>query len=474
VSEVQGGGATSASPDGATPWFKQPWFIGAVVVAVVLALLAAFGVFGGEEEPVDEPEEPATEEPEEPAEEVEEEPAEEPEEPVEEEEAAPGESDGVLRLGYILPESGPLAFLGPPQIEAMALAVEDINAAGGVFGEDVTVSSGDEAGDATIAAESAQRLLGEGVDAIVGAAASGMSLSFVEAVTSAGVVQCSGSNTAPTFTDNDYAGLYFRTAPTDALQGPVLAETMIGDGATNPAILARADDYGQGLMDATVAELEAQGATVAAQITYDPEAANFEAEVNEAAASGADAVALIAFDEGAQILATMVEAGLGPDNLAVYGADGLKSNDLAGLVDPNDESILAGMRGTAPGGGEVSEAFLERYRSETGLEDTTFAAEVYDCTILIALAAIAADSDEGPAMGEVLVELTTGDTTCDSFEACRDALEAGESIAYQTASGVVLTRTSTGNGEPESGSYEVWEIDDTGTVNTVEVVTSSF
>jgi ABC-type branched-subunit amino acid transport system substrate-binding protein len=388
--------------------------------------------------------------------------------------AAPGESDGVLSLGYILPESGPLAFLGPPQIEAMQLAVSDINSAGGVFGADVTVSSGDEAGDPTIASESAQRLIGEGVDGIVGAAASGMSLSFVEAVTSAGVLQCSGSNTAPTFTDNDYNGLYFRTAPTDALQGPVLAETMVADGVTNPAILARADDYGQGLMDATIAELENAGATVAAQITYDPEAANFEAEVNEVAGSGADGVAVIAFDEGAQILATMVEAGLGPANIPVYGADGLKSNDLAGLVDPNDESVLEGMRGTAPGGGEVSAEFIDRYREETGLEDTTFAPEVYDCTMLIALSAVAAGSDDGAAMGAELVELTTGDTECSTFEECVEALEAGDSIAYQTASGVVLSRTSTDNGEPESGTYEVWEIDDTGTVNTVDTVESSF
>jgi ABC-type branched-subunit amino acid transport system substrate-binding protein len=390
------------------------------------------------------------------------------------EQAEPGESDGVLSLGYILPESGPLAFLGPPQIEAMQLAVADINAAGGVLGADVTVSSGDEAGDATIASESAQRLIGEGVDGIVGAAASGMSLSFVEAVTSAGVLQCSGSNTAPTFTDNDYNGLYFRTAPTDALQGPVLAETMVSDGVTNPAILARADDYGQGLMDATIAELENAGATVAAQITYDPEAANFEAEVNEVAGSGADGVAVIAFDEGAQILATMVEAGLGPDNIPVYGADGLRSNDLAGLVDPNDESVLEGMRGTAPGGGDVSADFLERFTEETGVEDTTFAAEVYDCTMLIALSAVAAGSDDGAAMGAELVELTTGDTECSTFEECAEALEAGDSIAYQTVSGVVLTRTSTNNGEPESGTYEVWEIDDTGTVNAVDTVESSF
>lgn len=438
----------------------------AMVTALALAVAACGGDDAAEEE-VETAEEPAEEEP------VEEEAVEEEEEA--EEPEAPAGSDGVLSLGYILPESGPLAFLGPPQIEAMALAVADINAAGGVFGAEVTISSGDEAGDATIASEAAERLIGEGVDAIVGAAASGMSLSFVDAVTSAGILQCSGSNTAPTFTNNDYNGLYFRTAPSDGLQGPALAEVVLSDGSTNPAFLARADDYGQGLMDATVAALESAGASIALAEAYDPEAANFEAEVNAVAASGADAVVLISFDEGAQILATMIEAGLGPDVIPVYGADGLRSNDLASLVDPNDASVLEGMRGTAPGGGDGASAeFLERFTAETGVEDTQFAAEVYDCTTLIALAAVAAGSDEGAAMAAQMVGLTNGDVACDDFASCAAELEAGNTIAYQTKSGITMAETPTGNGEPDSGTYEVWEIGADGSIETVDVISSSF
>jgi ABC-type branched-subunit amino acid transport system substrate-binding protein len=337
----------------------------------------------------------------------------------------------------------------------------------------VTLSGADEAGDTTIAAESAQRLIGGGVNVIVGAAASGMSLAFADAVTSAGVLQCSGSNTAPTFTDLDLNGLYFRTAPTDALQGPVLAELIVADGNSNPAILARADDYGRGLLEATVAELEQQGASVAAQISYDPEAATFDAEVGEAAGSGADSVVVIAFDEGAQILASMVEAGIGPAELPVYGADGVRSNELAGLVDPGDESVLDGMKGTAPSP-EASPDFLQRFQDETELDDTTFAAQAYDCAVLTALAAEAAGSDLGSDIAAEMVAVTTGDTECETVEECLEAIRNGESVAYQTASGVVLMETDTGNGEPESGEYEVWEIDDTGSVSTIETVISGF
>ena len=434
-------------------------------MAAVTALALAAAACGNGEEPVDEPDEVVEDE-----EEVVED---EEEEEVEEEEAAEPD-DTALNLGYILPESGPLAFLGPPQIQAAELAVQDMNDAGGVLGEDVTLASGDEAGDTTLASEAAQQHINDGVDAILGAAASGMSLAFVDMVTDAGVLQCSGSNTAPTFDDGDYGGLYFRTAPTDALQGPVLAEAIVADGNTNPAILARADDYGQGLLDATVAELEAQGATIAAEITYDPDAANFDAEVSEAADSGADSVAIVAFDEGAQILATMIEQGLSTADIPTYGADGMASDDLAELVDPGDPSVIEGLTGTRPGGGDVSEAFLERFSEETGLEDTTFAAELYDCAIIVGLASELAGSTASADIAAEMVNVTSDGTECNDFAECRDLVADGEDIAYQTASGIVLVEDSVGNGHPESGSYQIWEIDGEGDLNVLETVISSF
>lgn len=381
-----------------------------------------------------------------------------------EEGAAPvNEADGTFQLGYILPETGPLAFLGPPQIEAVQMAVNEINEAGGVLGNDVSVSTGDEAGDPTVASQSAQRLIGEGVDAIVGAGASGMSLAFIDAVTGAGVAQCSASNTSPTFTEYDDGGLYFRTAPTDALQGPVLAEAIVSDGHTNVAIMARADDYGQGLLNVTRDALEEQGASVVAEVVYDPDAASFDAEVQQVANARADAVAVIAFDEGAQILTGMIEAGIGPDAIGVYGADGLRSNELAELVDPNDPSVLEGVKGTSPGG-EATEEFLTRFAEETGLDDTNFAAQAYDCTIMLALAAVAADSDAGEDLAAEMVNISREGTKCTSFQECADLLEQGEDIDYDGASGAV---DFIEEGEPETGMYEVWEIDAEGRVSTI-------
>lgn len=376
--------------------------------------------------------------------------------------AATNEPDGTLQLGYILPESGPLSLLGPPQISAIELALEEINGAGGVLGEEVSLSAGDEAGDATVAFQTAERLLDEGVDAIIGAASSGMSLAFVDAVTNAGVAQCSGSNTSPTFTDYSDNGLYFRTAPSDLIHGRVLAETITGDGHTDVAILARADDYGQGLLNATRTVLEGRGANVVTQLVYDPEAASFASEVKQVANAEPDAIVLIAFEEGVEILTGLLEADLGPDAVALYGADGLRSNELAGLVDPTEPGVLEGLQGTAPGG-DVSDQFIGRFREASGLEDTTYAAHAYDCTILLALAAVAAGSDAGTDVAAHMVAVSRGGTKCLSFRECKGLLEGGGDIDYDGASGSV---DLTDAGEPELGIYEVWRIDADGQVQT--------
>ena len=135
-----------------------------------------------------------------------------------------GTADGVLKVGTILPETGDLAFLGPPEFAGAQLAINEINDAGGVLGADVEYSPGDSGDTNTdIANQTTDRLLSEGVDVIVGAASSGVSFTVIDKITGANVIQFSPANTSPDFTDYDDNGLYFRTAPSDVLQGRVLS-----------------------------------------------------------------------------------------------------------------------------------------------------------------------------------------------------------------------------------------------------------
>lgn len=364
----------------------------------------------------------------------------------------PDDTEDVMRLGYLMPETGQLAFLGPPMISAVEMAVEEINDAGGPLDREVELVGADEAGNEAVASESAGRLLSEGVAGIVGASASGMSLAVIDQITGAEVVQCSPSNTSPTFTDYDDGGYYFRTAPTDVLQGPVLADVVTEDGHSNVAILARGDDYGRGLADAAAQGLEANDATVVLNETYDPETASFDAEATQAEESGADAVIIVSFDEGKQLIPELLEAGFTPDQL--YGGDGIRSETLNEDIDPQDPNAVDGFKGTAPDPSAV-EGFLDRLNEfDPELEESAFAPQAYDCAMLIALAAHAADSTDPADFAGEIVGLTNGENECTGFEECADLLDQDESIDYQFASGI---DEFTDDGEPVSGSYTVWE-----------------
>lgn len=381
-----------------------------------------------------------------------------------EDEDEQAESDGLV-LGSLLPETGDLAFLGDGMIAATELAVQDMNDADGVLGSDVELITADEGDEAATVQEGADRLIGNDVNGIIGAAASGQSLEVIDTITGAGVTQCSGSNTSPTFTDLA-EDLYFRTAPSDALQGPVLADLVVEQGHTDVAILARADDYGQGLADATEQALEGVGASVVAKEIYDPDAGTFDAEVSTVEEADADAVVLISFEEGVSIMQNMIESGLGPDEVGIFGADGLRSEGLPEEVEPGNPNALDGMMGTAPNPG-ADEEFLDRLREHADgeLEETIFAAQKYDCAVLMGLGAIAADSTEGADIADEVVGLTNGETECSSFEECKGLLEEGESIAYRGPSGLTAL---TDVGDPESGEYEIWQFED-GELTSVEV-----
>ena len=159
-----------------------------------------------------------------------------------------GESDGVLNFASVLPETGSLAFLGPPMTAAVQLAQRDINAAGGVLGVDVGLKTGDS-GDTTtdIATRTVADGLAAGADVIIGSASSGVTSTFIDTLVEACKVEFSPANTSALFTDYPDDGLYFRTAPPDKLQGRVDADLIISEGITDVVFMARQDPYGEGL-----------------------------------------------------------------------------------------------------------------------------------------------------------------------------------------------------------------------------------
>jgi len=362
-----------------------------------------------------------------------------------------GEADGTLSIGGLLPQTGDLSFLGPPEEAGAALAVSDVNAAGGVLGQSIVFTPGDSGDtDPDIANPTVDSHLAAGADAILGAASSGVSLNVIDKITGDCKIQFSPANTSPEFTDYDDDDLYFRTAPSDVLQGQVLADLMIEDGVASAALLARQDSYGEGLLEFTKTPFEEQGGEVVLDQVYDPEAQSFEAEVDAVVSEDADALVMIGFDESSRILSSLFEQGFTPDQKKIYLVDGNIGNALG--EDFTEPGTLVGIKGTLPSA-ELTGDFRSRLlATDPSLVDFSYSAETYDAVVIMALAAIAADTDDPAAVAAQINGITRDGEACETFADCAALLAEGTDIDYNGPSG---PQEFSQPGEPTAASFAI-------------------
>ncbi len=379
------------------------------------------------------------------------------------EEAAPscsGESDGQLAIGGILPETGNLAFLGPAEFAGAELAAAEVNAAGGVLGQDVLWLEGDSGDNGDVANQTVDRLIGD-VDAFLGAASSGVSFTVIDKITGACKIHFSPANTSPDFTTKDPNELYFRTAPSDVLQGRVLADLIVAEGAGTVAIMALQDPYGEGLLKYTQEPLADAGVEVVESFVYDPKAPSFDAEVEKMVAAAADAVVVIGFDETSSILTGMFEAGVTPDTTSMYLVDGNIGNALGEKF--SEAGILSGIKGTLPTA-QLGDDFKNRMLEvDPELIDFSYGPETYDAFIIMALAAEAAGTDDPAEVAKRINGVTGGGEKCTSFAECKELIAAGTEIDYDGPSG---PQDFSQAGEPTEASFAILSYaDDANTID---------
>jgi ABC-type branched-subunit amino acid transport system substrate-binding protein len=377
--------------------------------------------------------------------------------------------DGTLKFGALLPQSGDLAVIYDALHVPITMAIEEINAAGGVNGTPVELADADDGTDPNVASGSLDTLLtSDNVDAILGPASSTTTEGIIDKIASNGVVTCSGSNTSAALTDAEDDGYYFRTAPPDKFQGPALAQLVLGDNKTTPAIVARNDSYGTGFADSLEQSLSDGGAEVVLNAPYDPAASDFNSDVAAIVDSGPDSIVVIGFnDDGSKVVKEMIAQGIGPSAIQIYTADGMQSSSFGESVDAANPGVIAGIKGTAPAAAPsgVTHPFIDAYAA-TG-NDTIFSVYYYDCTLLIALAAQAAGSDDPAEIKDAILEVSQGGTKCQTFADCLALLEAGEDIDYDGASGAVDLSDV---GEPTAGVYDAWQYNADATNSNIEGV----
>jgi ABC-type branched-subunit amino acid transport system substrate-binding protein len=222
-----------------------------------------------------------------------------------------------LKIGGLLPHTGSLAIAGPPMFAGAKLGVKELNAAGGILGAPVEWVDGDDGTSPDVANATVDRFIAQGVQVIVGAGASGISLAVLPKVVAAGRLMISPSATSDALTQVDDHGLFFRTSPPDLLQAKALTDIVMRDGAQKVVIIARDDSYGTGLEKNLVSDLTTNGVKAAnirgmtykARDKYD-EVIDLEAMFTPIAKTvrqfGPDAVVMIGFDESALLLKALL------------------------------------------------------------------------------------------------------------------------------------------------------------------------
>lgn len=344
--------------------------------------------------------------------------------------------DGRLVVGALLPETGDLASVAPAESAAAEAAIDDINAAGGVLGHQVTLVKADSGDQTTnIAGAAVDRLLAGHSDVVLAAASSAISLSVLDRVTGAGVVQFSPSNTSPVFDEprTDPHDLYFRTAPSDVLQGSVLANTILDAGHHHVAVLAREDSWGKHLADELEADIVAGGGDLTTKLEYPPDTSSFTAQAVEIRNTRPDAVVVIGFDETRRIIPALADEGIGPRHEQVYLVDGNTSDYSSYLP----AGTMTGVEGMHPGAKLTSAFEDELLRVDPELTDFTYAPETYDATVLTALAVEAAGTDAPEEYSPEIIKVSRDGQKCTTFAECSALVKQGKDIDYDGESGPV-------------------------------------
>ncbi len=298
-----------------------------------------------------------------------------------------------LIVGNLNVFTGSLAEFGPPLRNSVQLAASHVNRAGGVGGGSMLVISRDTAVNPVQGVDAARALVDvEGAVAIVGALSSGVTIAAAQSVTIPKQrIIISGASTAPTITTLEDDDFVFRTTPSDASQGVVLARLAQEQGYERVGIMYINNAYGEGLANQFEESFAALGGTVTAKVPHEDVQPTYVSELEKATEGDPDVLAAMGYTGQARVyVREALEGGYADEFLFV---DGTKGSEWIDEIDAWD--ALDGSYGTAPGapGSPEKDAFETSYEETYGFPVThPFMAEHYDATVLIALAAASAGS----------------------------------------------------------------------------------
>jgi len=380
-----------------------------------------------------------------------------------------GGMDRTLSQGVLLPTTGDLADLGEPIKNAAELPRFVLE---GETDFELDFNVQDTQTDPNAAQSAAQELRNGGYPAVTGAASSAVSIAVYENVfIPSGIVGCSPASTSPDITDLNDNGLVYRTAPTDALQGRVLADVAVNRlEASTAATMYVNNSYGQLLSDSFVSAFQERDGQVPNQVSFQKGQSSYTSRISQALNDDPDVMIVIGYPESGIQLFSDFYSDFDSD-IPILITDGLRSSSLpADVGNPLDN-----ITGTAPlAAGPGRDYFEEQYRSEYGLDEDespgVFTAQAFDATAVCLLANARAGENNGAAIAEEMQAVANPEgeevTPSNLAEGLQKAAE-GTEINYNGASSAVAFDE---NGDLKAATYEYFGFQEGGGIETIEEI----
>ncbi len=345
-----------------------------------------------------------------------------------------------VKIGFLGGFTGGIETLTPPIFDGAELAITHVNAQGGLLdGQDIVMPTGDTTcGDASAASNAADRMVNtEQVTAIVGALCTGATVAAANNVAiPAGVTMVSPASTAPAVTTLDDNDLVFRTVPSDAYQGEVLAKLLLEKGIDEVAVTYVNNDYGRGLAGAFKEGFEAGGGSVLENLAHEDNRADYRSELGVLSATGAPVLVVLAYADtsGQTVLRQAYESGTFTQYV---GGDGMVGDSLVNALGAD---VLEGMIATRPGSPELpgTELFRELAGEAEIDPSAVFAAQAYDAAFLLALAIEKNGSADREGVSAALREVASppGEVILPGeWEKAKQLIADGQDINYEGAGG---------------------------------------
>ena len=360
----------------------------------------------------------------------------------------PAFADNV-KIGIILGFTGPIESLVPVMAKSAEMAINEVNKSGKFSHGKIDSVRGDSTCvDAAAAQAAAERLItSEKVNAIMGADCSGVTTAVLKNVAMPnGIVMISPSATSPALSTEPDNGLFFRTAPSDARQGEVIAELLMEKGYKTAALSHTNNDYGKGLAASIEKNFTSKGGKITITASHEDGKADYSAEVAALAQAGGDILIVAGYlDQGGK---GIIQASLDSDAFSKFFLpDGMIGDALPKAIGPD----LNGSIGSVPGTDSPGAAKYSELANKAGFKSGPYGPESYDGAALIMLAMEKSKSTKSNVFKNSIMDIANapGEKIFPGeLGKALSLIKAGKDIDYVGATALELV----GNGE-SSGSF---------------------